>query len=163
MDNIQNDSWKLYPLGDNSLVPVGVDEERYSFRFVEHSRRLFASQGEHLEVMRVLSGSGGEDPCSQCCWTRQRWLILCREWVIFGWKRQCSRQTCKGEAEQCSQDSEEIHANLIHGARSTRAPPHKTHSSESRYLYRQSLQLIYFIVWFHKKTPGDHYESRLAH
>ena len=72
MDDIQNDLCKLYPLGDNSLVPVGVDEERYSLRFVEHSRRLFASQGEQLEVMRVLSGSGGEDSCSQCCWTHQR-------------------------------------------------------------------------------------------
>ncbi len=48
MDDIQSDLCKLYPLGDKSLVPVGVDEERYSLRFLDNSRRLFASQGEHL-------------------------------------------------------------------------------------------------------------------
>lgn len=58
MDNSQTDSWKLYPLGDKSLVPVGVDEERYSLRFLEDSRRLFVDHGECLEVTRVLSGSG---------------------------------------------------------------------------------------------------------
>lgn len=71
MDDIQSNLCKLYPLGDKSLVPVGVDEERYSLRFREDSRRLFASQGEHLEITRVLSGSGSEDSCSQCCWTHQ--------------------------------------------------------------------------------------------
>ena len=62
MDDIQDNSWELYILGDKSLVPVGVDEERYSLRFLENSRRLFASQEEHLEVMRILSGSGGRIP-----------------------------------------------------------------------------------------------------
>lgn len=37
-----------------------------------------------------------------------KWLILYRERIIFGRKRQCTRQTCKGEAEKCSCDKEEI-------------------------------------------------------
>lgn len=65
MTEFQSDLCKLYPLGDKSLVPVGVDEERYSLRFLDNSRRLFASQGEHLEITRVLSGSEDEDSCSQ--------------------------------------------------------------------------------------------------
>jgi len=67
MDDIQSDLCKLYPLGDKSLVSVGVDEERYSLRFLNNSRRLFASQEEHLEITRVLSGSGDENFCSQFC------------------------------------------------------------------------------------------------
>ena len=67
MNDTQSDSWKLYPLDDISIVPVGVDEERYSIRFLEDSGRLFVSQGEYLEVMRVLSGSGGNISCSQHC------------------------------------------------------------------------------------------------
>lgn len=71
MEDIQSDLWKHYLLGDESLVPVGVDEERYRLRFLENSQRLFVSQGEQLEVMRVLSESGGEYPCIQYRWTHQ--------------------------------------------------------------------------------------------
>ena len=69
MDGIESDLWKLYPLGDKSVVPVGVDEERYSIRFLEDSRRLFVTQGEHLEITRVLSGTGGGGSCNHSCWT----------------------------------------------------------------------------------------------
>lgn len=65
MEDAQNDLWKVYPLDGTSIIPVGVDEERYSLRFLEDSGRLFVSQGEHLEVMRLLSGSGGKTFFSQ--------------------------------------------------------------------------------------------------
>lgn len=67
MDDIQIDSWTHYPLGDTSIVPVGVDEERYNLRFLEESKRLFVSQGQSLEVIRILSGNGGNTSHSQRC------------------------------------------------------------------------------------------------
>jgi len=71
MNDVQSDLCKLYPLGDKFLVSVRVDEERYSLRFLNDSRRLFASQEEHLKITRVLSESEGENFCSQCYWTHQ--------------------------------------------------------------------------------------------
>ena len=64
MTERQSNRWDLYPLGDESLVPVGVDVERYRQHFLANSQRLFASQADKLDVIRVLSGSGREiDPC----------------------------------------------------------------------------------------------------
>jgi hypothetical protein len=57
-----NGDWNLYPQGDDRLVPVGVDAKRYFQRFTQNSEWLFISQGDKLEVMRVLSGSGGNLP-----------------------------------------------------------------------------------------------------
>ena len=65
MDDVQIDLWKHYPLGDTSIVPVGVDEERYNRRFLEESKRLFVSQGESLEIIRILSENGGNTSHSQ--------------------------------------------------------------------------------------------------
>jgi hypothetical protein len=50
----------LYPLGNELLLPIGVDAQRYYQRFHENSQRLFASQADKLDIFRVLSGSGGE-------------------------------------------------------------------------------------------------------
>jgi hypothetical protein len=60
MTDILSAPCDLYPLGNESLVPVGVDAERYYQRFLENSQRLFASQADKLDIFRVLSGSGGE-------------------------------------------------------------------------------------------------------
>lgn len=60
MTDILSPPCDLYPLGNEPLVPVGVDAERYYQRFLENSQRLFASQVDQLDIFRVLSGSGGE-------------------------------------------------------------------------------------------------------
>ena len=61
MEDLQSE---IYPLGDATLIPVGVDEEKYRLRFLEESRRLFASQEIYLEVTRVLTASGGKSSCN---------------------------------------------------------------------------------------------------
>lgn len=138
MNSIQSDLSKLYPLGDKSLVPVGVDEERYSLRFLADSRRLFASQEEHLEVMRVLSESGGGISAANIVGLIKVTDSI-RERILFGRKRQCTRQPYKGEAEKSSCDNEESVMNSYSQftvlCRSIRAPPHRTHSSKRHILY----------------------------
>jgi hypothetical protein len=58
--------WELYPLGDDSTVPIGVDAELYCERFLANTQRLFASEAEKLDVIRVLSRSGGTDHSYAC-------------------------------------------------------------------------------------------------
>jgi len=47
-------------VGRGCYVPNGEDRERYWRRFLEDSPRLFASEHNRLEVMRVVTGSNGE-------------------------------------------------------------------------------------------------------
>jgi hypothetical protein len=56
----QNHQIDHCPHGTDSYVPVGVDEERYSHHqiFNVESQRIFSKQGDRLNIVRLLSGSG---------------------------------------------------------------------------------------------------------
>ena len=58
MTEHQNRETDHYPLGIDSYVPVGVDVERYHHFFNTGSQRVFARQGDRLDIVRVLFGSG---------------------------------------------------------------------------------------------------------
>jgi hypothetical protein len=61
MTENQNRQTDHYPLGTDSYVPIGVDVERYHQFFNAESQRVFSSQGDRLDIVRVLSGSGREN------------------------------------------------------------------------------------------------------
>jgi hypothetical protein len=65
MTEHQNRETDHYPLGTDSYVPVGVDVERYRQFFNAESQRVFARQGDRLDIVRVLSGSGCENTSIQ--------------------------------------------------------------------------------------------------
>ena len=61
MTEHQNRETDHYPLGtDGSYVPVGVDVERYHQFFNAESQWVFARQGDRLDIVRILSGTGRE-------------------------------------------------------------------------------------------------------
>lgn len=60
MPEPQNWLFDTYPFGADPRVPIGIDVERYCQDFYEDSRRLFVSHGDRMDIIRVLSGSGGE-------------------------------------------------------------------------------------------------------
>jgi hypothetical protein len=58
MTEHQNRETDHYPLGTDSYVPVGVDVERYRQFFNAESQRVFARQGDRLDIVRILFESG---------------------------------------------------------------------------------------------------------
>lgn len=51
---------KVYPLGDDSLVPIGLDVEQYRARFLGNSQRLFDGQGKQMEIIQLSRDNGGQ-------------------------------------------------------------------------------------------------------
>ena len=52
--------WETYPIRGNSHAATGEDGDSCHRRLVEDSARLFVSQGENFEVMRVLVDCEGK-------------------------------------------------------------------------------------------------------
>jgi hypothetical protein len=55
MANIEINDETLYPHEDALLVPLVVDVERYYQKFLANSARLFANEGQVVEIVRILA------------------------------------------------------------------------------------------------------------
>jgi hypothetical protein len=60
MTELQIQRLDIYPFGDDSLIPIGVNVELYHQNLLAHSHRLFNRHSDKIEIIRVLSNSGGE-------------------------------------------------------------------------------------------------------